>query len=147
MGSEVEAPVRASGTIDVAASQKTVWTLISGVEAWSSWNPDVARAELHGELEPGTEFTWKAGPGIIRSQLTEVTEPSVIAWTGSTMGIKAHHVWELTTTDEGTRVTTHETWDGLLPRLLRSTMTKTLQTAIDKGLRAIKLAAEAETNA
>lgn len=136
------APVVAQGAIDIAAEPGRVWALMSSIEAWPSWNSDVKWARLDGELTPGSEFQWKAGPGTIRSTLTHVEEPSLLAWTGVTLGIHAVHVWRIERAASGTRVSTEESWSGLLPRLLSSAMTRNLQTAIDRGLNAVKAAAE-----
>jgi uncharacterized protein YndB with AHSA1/START domain len=36
-----DAPATAEGEIQIAASPETVWEVISAIEAWPSWNPDV----------------------------------------------------------------------------------------------------------
>ena len=115
---------------------------MAAIEEWPSWNPDVKWVTASGVVEPGTEFAWKAGPGTIRSTFTHVEAPTLLAWTGTTLGIHAVHTWRLEATSSGTRVTTEESWSGLLPRLLSRTMSRTLQTAIDSGLDALKAAAE-----
>jgi hypothetical protein len=142
MAIDESAPVVARGSIGVDAEPARVWALMSSIEAWPSWNPDVRWARLDGELAAGSRFTWKAGPGTIRSTLTDVGEPSRLAWTGTTLGIHAVHVWQIEPTDGGSEVRTEESWSGVLPRLLRSAMTRSLQTAIDRGLKALKAAAE-----
>lgn len=145
MESDTHAPVAANGSVEVAASPVLVWRLMSQIEDWPTWNPDIKMARLDGRLEAGSRFTWKAGPGTIHSELTEVSPGSVIAWTGSMLDIRAHHVWRISETGAGTVVSTDETWSGLLPRLFPGSMTKSLQKAIDSGLVAIK--AEAESRA
>jgi hypothetical protein len=136
------APVVARGSIDIEAEPERVWALMSSIEGWPSWNPDVKWARLDGDLAAGSGFQWKAGPGTIRSTIAHVDEPSQLAWTGSTLGIHAVHVWRIEPAATGAKVLTEESWRGLLPRLLRSAMTRSLQTSIDRGLEALKAAAE-----
>jgi hypothetical protein len=136
------APVVARGSIDNETDPTRVWALTSGIEAWPSWNPDVKWARLDGDLAVGSAFRWKAGPGTIRSTLPRVDEPASPAWTGTTLGIHAVHVWEIEHADGGARVRTEESWRGFLLRLLRSATTRSLRTAIDRGLGALKSAAE-----
>jgi hypothetical protein len=142
MNIDADAPVRAEGATYVDASLQTVWDIMVAVEQWPSWNPDVKWARLTGAVEPGAEFTWKAGPGTIRSTFTEVDAPEMLAWTGTTLGIRAVHIWRLEGSESGTKVSTEESWSGVLPRILSSMMSRALQKAIDTGLDALKAAAE-----
>jgi hypothetical protein len=88
------------------------------------------------------QFRWKAGPGTITSTLESVEPPKVIAWTGKTVGIKAIHVYQLEPRGETTIVKSDESWDGLIVRLFRGPMTKTLQKSTESGLRYLKTEAE-----
>lgn len=142
MNIDADAPVRAEGATEVDASPQTVWDIMVAVEQWPSWNPDVKWARLNGAAEPGAEFTWKAGPGTIHSTFTDVDAPRLLAWTGTTLGIRAVHIWRLEGSASGTKVSTEESWSGLLPRILSSMMSRALQRAIDTGLESLKVAAE-----
>lgn len=143
-GVDESAPVVARASVSVDAPLERVWATLSNIDEWPDWNPDVASAELHGPLEPGSEFTWKAGPGRIRSTLTRVDGPTDIAWTGRTMGIRAAHVYHLEEGDSGVTIQTEESWRGLLPRLLRPWMHKTLDRALRNGLDSAKRRCETE---
>ena len=136
------APAVARGEIEVAASAAIVWRVLTEIANWPSWNPDVKSATLEGPLAPGTQFRWKAGPGTITSTLQGVEPAHRIEWTGTTFGIKAIHVYELEQRDGTTMVRSAESWDGLLVRLLRGSMTKSVQKALDSGLRRLKIEAE-----
>jgi carbon monoxide dehydrogenase subunit G len=136
------APVIASGQIEIAADPETVWGVISDLQRWPSWNPAVKSVELDGEVAEGSVFRWKAGPGTITSTLREVDRPRAIGWTGKTLGIAAVDVYRLEPKGAGTLVRTEESWDGLLARLLRGRMRKTLQGSIDSGLAHLKAEAE-----
>jgi hypothetical protein len=137
-----DASAIASGEIAIDADPQVVWNIMTAIEDWPEWNPDVKEAELLGELTPGTEFHWKSGPGTIKSTLQEVKPGQKIAWTGRTMGIHAVHVWWLTPENGKTMVQTEESWEGLIVRLLKGRMQKMLQEAIDSGLTYLKNAAE-----
>ena len=139
------APVIARTQVQIAADQQTVWDALTDFESWPLWKRDVRSLSLRGPVAPGSTFEWKAGPGTIRSRLGEVDAPRRIAWTGSTLGIKAIDVFRLEARDGGTLVTEEESWDGLLARLFRSRMRRTLQSGIDHGMEALKNEAEGRT--
>ena len=137
-----KAPAIARGSIQIEASPETVWDIVSDIERWPEWNPDVTDAELHGSLAAGGTFTWKAGPGKIRSSLSEVDAPRRIAWTGKTLGISAVHTWVIEPTENGVELTTEESWSGLPVRLFPGSSQRTLDKAVSTGLHAAKQAAE-----
>jgi uncharacterized protein YndB with AHSA1/START domain len=137
-----DAPAVARGEIEVAAPPEVVWAVLTDIAAWPSWNPDVKSAALDGPLAAGTQFRWKAGPGTITSTLQSVEAPRRIEWTGTTFGIKAVHVHQFEQQREATIVRSAESWEGLPVRLLRGSMAKTLQKAVDSGLRHLKAEAE-----
>ena len=137
-----DAPALAQAETEIAADPETVWEVLTGLESWPSWNPDVRSVSVEGALEPGTVFSWKAGRATITSTLRAVERPRLLGWTGKTTGIRAVHVWSLEARDGGTFARTEESWDGLLVRILRGPMQKNLQKAMDDGLRYLKAEAE-----
>lgn len=139
---KTDAPGVARGEIEVAAAPEIVWDVLTDIAGWPGWNPDVKSASLEGPLAPGMQFRWKAGPGTITSTLQRVEPPRSIAWTGRTMGIEAVHVHRLEPRGDATLVRSEESWDGLLVRLLRRSLTRSLQRAIDSGLGHLKAEAE-----
>jgi uncharacterized protein YndB with AHSA1/START domain len=139
---DTRAPVVARGEIEVDSSIDTIWDVLTDIDRWPRWNPDVKTASLDGPLAAGTTFRWKAGPGTITSKLERVEPPTLIAWTGTTLGIKAIHVHRLEQRGDTTLVRSEESWNGLPVRLLRRMMAKTLQNAVDSGLRYLKAEAE-----
>jgi hypothetical protein len=64
-------------------------------------------------VSPGSVFSWKAGPGRIESTIPRVGPPRLIAWTGTTLGIKAIHFWHLEPRNGGTFVRTEESYRDL----------------------------------
>ena len=136
------APAVARARVQVAADPDTVWRLLSDLEGWPRWKPDVRSVSLRGPLAPGSEFVWKAGPGTIRSTLREVERPARIVWSGATLGIKAIDVFRLEPHDGGTLVTEEESWEGFVVTLFAGRLRRTLQSSIDKGLADLKSEAE-----
>jgi uncharacterized protein YndB with AHSA1/START domain len=137
-----DAEITASGSVEISASPAEVWTLISDIGGWPSWNPDVHEARLEGDLAVGSRFTWRAGPGTISSVLRSVEPGQELGWTGKTMGVRAVHVWRLESIPRGTRVTTEESWDGWPTRLMHKRMEKTLRSAVFHGLHTLKTEVE-----
>jgi uncharacterized protein YndB with AHSA1/START domain len=139
---DASAPAVAHGEVEVAAPPELVWAVLTDIDGWPSWNPEVKSASLEGPVAKGMRFRWKSGPGTITSTLQTVEPPHLIAWTGKTLGINAAHVYRLEPRGDSTIVRSEESWDGLLVRLLRRPMTKTLQKAIESGLEHLKTEAE-----
>lgn len=136
------APAIAASEIEIDANPEIVWDVMAGIDRWPAWNPEIKSASLEGELAEGSRFRWKAGPGTIASTIQQVERPHTLAWMGKTLGIKAIHVWRLEPKNGKTIVRTEESWEGLLPRILRGRMQKMLQDSIDSGLRHLKAEAE-----
>ena len=136
------APATAAGEQLIDADPDTVFSVISAIDEWPSWNPDVKSAVLEGPVEQGTVFRWKAGASSLTSQLEVVDPPSEIAWTGRTMGITAIHIFRFEARDGRTFASSEESWDGLLPRLLRGWSRRTLEKGIEDVLSHLKAESE-----
>jgi len=142
MDIDESAPIKASGSIDIAAPADDVWAVMTEFHRWQCWNPEIREAKLEGPLEPGVTFRWRSGPGTITSVLRAVDRPRELGWSGKTMGIHAVHVWHLEPTKTGVRVTTEESWRGWPTRVMRKRMTSTLRDAITTGLDDLKTESE-----
>lgn len=134
------APVVAEVSLRIAAPPQAVWEVLTAIGDWPRWNPDVRKVKFAGPLEPGVTFRWKAGPGWITSTLRDVEPPGRIAWTGRTMGINAIHAYRFEADGDGTAVHSGESWEGLLPSLLRWPLRRVLRRSLAMGLQ--HLAAE-----
>jgi uncharacterized protein YndB with AHSA1/START domain len=139
------APVVGTSETEVAAARELVWDVLSAITHWPSWNPDVKSVSMHGALSEGSEFRWKAGPGTITSMLERVEPPQRIAWSGKTFGLAAMHIYVLEARNGTTLVRTEESYDGLVARLFRARLQKTLDGALERGLRHLKAEAERRT--
>ena len=142
-----EAPVRSSQEIEIAGPPEIVWDVLTDFEQWPQWNPDVKSMSFAGPVAPGSEFKWKAGPGTIVSTLEAVEPLRRISWRGRTMSIKAMHEWHLESRDGGTLVKTEESFSGLLARLFRGSLQKTLDKSTSEGLEHLKREAERRAGA
>jgi uncharacterized protein YndB with AHSA1/START domain len=139
------APATAEAELRIDADPQTVFAVISAIDQWPSWNPDVKSVSVEGPVQPGMVFRWKAGPSSLTSVLQVVDPPREIAWTGTTMGIKAVHLFQFRASDGGTIARSEESWEGLIASLLKGYSRKTL----DKGIRNVlaNLKTEAEHRA
>jgi len=144
-GINKQAPIVGSSEIEIAAAPEVVWEVLTAFERWPRWNPDVKSVSMHGPVAEGSMFRWKAGPGTITSTIRRAEPSRLIAWTGKTLGIKAIHFWYLEARDGKTFVRTEESYDGLVARLLRRSLQKTLDGALADGLRYLKAEAERQT--
>jgi uncharacterized protein YndB with AHSA1/START domain len=142
-----EAPVRSRREIEIAAPPEIVWDVLTRFEEWPQWNREVKSMSFDGPVAPGSEFGWKAGPGRIASTLEQVEPPRLISWRGRTMSIRAMHEWHLEPRDGGTSVQTEETFSGLLARLFRGQLQKTLDKSLEEGLEHLKGEAERRAGA
>ena len=141
-GINANAPVVGASEIEIDATPEAVWEVLTDFEAWPSWNPDVKSMTVEGPVAARSVFRWKAGPGTIESTIQRVEQPRVIAWTGTTLGIKAIHFWHLEPHNGSTFVRTEESYEGLVTRLFRRPLQKTLDRALADGLRYLKTEVE-----
>ena len=135
----------AEDELAIAASPKAIWDVLTDLESWPRWNPDVKSMSVQGGLAQGSVFRWRAGPGTITSTIQQVEPPRLIAWTGATFGIKARHVYRLESRGEATLVHTEESYEGLVARLLRGSLQKTLEKGLSDGLRYLQAEAESRS--
>ena len=140
------APVVSSAEGEIAAPIDDVWRILTAIEQWPMWNPDVKSVSIDGRVAKGAMFRWKAGPSTISSTVTRVDAPRLIAWTGKTLGISAIHVWHLEQRDGRTHVRTEESYEGPVARLLRRSLKKTLDAALTDGIRYLQREAERITS-
>ena len=142
-----EAPVIGAGEIQIAATPATVWGVLSDVDGWPRWNSDVKSAHMEGPVAVGSTFRWKSGPASLTSTLQAVEPPTEIGWTGTTMTIKAVHVFHLEPRDGGTFVRSEESWEGSIASMLKGYSRKSIDSAITSILAALKREAERQAGA
>jgi uncharacterized protein YndB with AHSA1/START domain len=141
------APATASGEVTVSARPEAVWDVMAGIDGWPSWSPDIRAAKLEGPLAPGSVFRWKSGSASLTSVLRSVDRPRELAWTGSTKGIKAVHVFRFESHEDGTLVRSEESWTGLLASVFKGYSRKTLDRGIRNWLALLKAEVERQAAA
>lgn len=137
-----QAPVRVVAERSIAAPADLVWSVLTDLDGWVRWNPDVTRMEWNGRLEPGAGFRWKAGGVSIVSRLREVVPSRRIVWTGRTMGIRAVHAWVIGPGEDGVLVRTEESFEGLVATLLAAPLRRMLTRSLVAGLDALAVECE-----
>lgn len=128
--------------IEIGADRTTVWSRLADLASWPQWNASVKRMSLDGPVAVGTVFHWTAGGIPIRSRLEVVEKGALLGWTGQSPGIRARHVWRIDETPGGTRVTTEESFDGVLSTLFPNRMKQAIGQALSQGAGALKDACE-----
>ncbi|MGB2832837.1 MAG: SRPBCC family protein [Methylotenera sp.] len=136
------APAFAKHELFIKASPSKIWTLITEIDSWPSWNPAIKSARLNGAIGVGTTFNWKIGGIPITSTFQEIQPTMKIVWTGKAIGTRAIHVWSLNSTLDGVLVQTSESFEGWLVSLMSKSMQKTLDESLVSWLKELKRRAE-----
>ena len=136
------APVKCSKTIKINAKPEKIWAVLTDIDNWNKWLTGVSKSTLNGKLEPDTTFDWKTGGMKIHSKLHTVEAFSNIGWTGKVYGINAIHNWTLKETNGSTEIIVSESMDGLLARLVKKSLNKTLEKDMLESLEQLKRACE-----
>jgi len=127
---EPAAPVVSTHVVEIDAPADRVWAVLTAIDRWDAWNPDVKSVSIDGPVAEGSVFRWKAGPGTVTSRIEHLERPRLIVWSGRTLGIRAVHVWRLDAQGGMTIASTEESYDGLVARVLR----RPLQAMLDRAL-------------
>lgn len=139
------APVSAYAEVDIAATEREVWTVLADVASWPTWNPAVRHAVCDEEMEVGTRFHFSTEIGKLSCRVTEVDAPHRLSWKGRVLVLGERQVWQLEPGATGTRVSVHAEMTGLGSRLFRHRLSERLQRVLDALVQLLRL--EAETRA
>jgi uncharacterized protein YndB with AHSA1/START domain len=91
----------------------TLWNLHVDIDGWPRWNRHISSASLRGPIGIDATFDWETEGLKITSTITEYDPLRRIAWTGTTRGIEARHLWTFEPrTERAVRVHTAESWAG-----------------------------------
>jgi uncharacterized protein YndB with AHSA1/START domain len=138
MDIDYKAPLHAEKDILISAPLEKVWSEITQIDQWSTWQPDVTSSRLDGTLAPGTMFYWKAKGMNITSTLQIVGPMQHIGWTGKSLGMQAIHIWIFEKHKDGTYVKTKESLSGWFPRVLKLFDPKFLEKSLQNSLQVLK---------
>jgi hypothetical protein len=136
------APLIARQEIFIQATPQAVWKIHTDINSWSQWQPGIASSKIDGPLIARTEFQWKPGGMTINSTIDVVEPNERIGWTGTAIGTQAMHIWTLKPHQDGTLLTTEESMDGWLTRVLKVMMPRFLEESLDTWLQSLKKRAE-----
>jgi uncharacterized protein YndB with AHSA1/START domain len=78
----LKAPVIAHHQITINAEGETIWQILTDINQWAAWNPDISEARLEGAFKAGSTFRWKSGGTTILLTLQEVEPQHQMSWTG-----------------------------------------------------------------
>lgn len=138
-----DASLRDAQSTIIKAPLQEVWDILSDIEKWPEWNPDIKSASI-GPFKVGSEFKWTLNGSTIKSTLQVIKEPELMAWTGTTMGTKTIHVWKLEETEPNqTIVSAEESLEGLFTLFLGH---QRLHDTLLKWLERLKQRAEGPTS-
>lgn len=132
------APVTCTQTITIQASPEKVWQIMTHINNWATWQTEINYAQLNGELQPQTTFTWKTGGAKIRSTLHTVEPVNCFGWTGKTFGLFAIHNWTLSETNGRTVVRVEESMEGFFAQLFRKSFNRSLLVGMQNWLNLLK---------
>jgi uncharacterized protein YndB with AHSA1/START domain len=136
------APVHTRQSIVVAAAPAQVWAVLTDINNWAAWQPNIKQPRLNGPLQPGTTFDWKSGGAGIHSTLHTVAPAHEFGWTGKSFGVSAIHNWTLVPVPGGTQVTVEESMQGLLATLFNGILNRGLAKGTRQWLELLKAEAE-----
>ncbi|WP_206109394.1 SRPBCC family protein [Paenibacillus apii] len=130
-------------SIEIEASQQTVWRIQTGIDQWPTWQKNVSKTRLSGPLAVGSTFHWETHGLPIVSTIREVDPMRRIVWGGPAQGIEGVHVWTITPTSKGVVVHTTESWDGPPVAADSDGMRAALTASLNAWLADLKTTAEA----
>mgnify|MGYP003625420088 FL=1 len=133
-----KAAAKCSKTITINAPLENVWAILSNINHWSTWQTDISKSKLNGELTQKTTFDWKTGGANIHSTLHTVTPYSQLGWTGEAFGMFAIHNWTLSEKKGRTIVRVEESMEGILVTLFKNFFNKNLEKGMQNWLYLLK---------
>ena len=128
------APVKCSLKVIINATSVDVWNVLTDIDKWPSWQTEIKKTRLIGELNPESTFSWKMGGISINSKLHTVQPYSLFGWSGKSLGIYAIHNWKITELNKQVEVVVEESMEGFLVLLFKKMFNKSLEKSLRKWL-------------
>jgi hypothetical protein len=136
------APVQTDVDVAIKATPEKIWAVLTRVNDWPAWQPDIASATLAGAPGVNAQFVWHTGGMDVHSRIKRFVPGTQLAWTGHVLFISAIHVWTITALSDGRCVVrTRESMDGPLISWFMSSLK--LQEIDQRWLASLKRQAEA----
>ena len=83
------APVLAHHEVEIQATFDEVRQLHTDVNAWTTWQSDIATASIEGDFEVGNSFSWSSYGLAVTSTIYAITDHSRVLWGGTGAGSPA----------------------------------------------------------
>ena len=128
--------------IDIAASEREVWTVLADIASWPTWNPAVRHAVCDETLEVGSRFRFSTEIGTLSCRMTDVDAPRRVSWKGRVLVLGERQTWLLEPSPTGTRVSVHAEMTGLASRLVKRRLEERLQGVLEALVQLLRLEAE-----
>jgi uncharacterized protein YndB with AHSA1/START domain len=136
------APASAYAEIDIAATERDVWTVLADIASWPTWNPAVRHAVCDETLEVGSRFRFSTEIGTLSCKVTAVDAPRRLSWKGRVLLIGERQTWLFEPSPTGTHVSVHAEMIGIGSRLFRRRLAERLPGVLDALLQLLRLEAE-----
>ena len=118
---------------------------LTEIKDWPSWQKNITKVQISGEIEEGKTFKWKADNLLFRSIIHTVKKYEEFGWTGRIIGTKAIHNWTMKEIKSITILQVEESLEGLFPLVFKKKFQKNLEIGMLENLIALKNAAETKT--
>ncbi len=126
--------------IEINAPAEKVWHILTDIDNWKTWMPNVTASKKDGALAVDTQFDWTNNGTDIHSTIGVVETNKMIGWSGTASIAKAAHIWHLQEQDGKTIVRTEESFDGFMISLFFGK--EEMSAALTEWLRQLKKKAE-----
>jgi len=103
------APVKATGEIEISATPKHVWDILSDVSSWPRLRPDIDSVEVEGPIRPGTSCTLCTTGVKLVLTFGLMTPSRELNWVTAMPGLLMTNRYVLVPQAGGTRVVSSET--------------------------------------
>ena len=111
---------------------------MTDIDNWATWQTDISKPKLNGELKPETTFDWRAGGTKIHSILHTAEPFKSFGWTGKTFGMFAIHNWTIIETNGQTKVSVDESMEGFFANILKKSFNKNMENGMQNWLDLLK---------
>jgi carbon monoxide dehydrogenase subunit G len=134
--------VIAKSEIDIAASEREVWTVLVDIASWPTWNPAVRDAARDEALEVGTRFRFLTEIGTLKCRVTQIDAPRLLSWKGRVLLMGERQTWRIEPGPTGTHVSVEAEMTGPVARLFQRRFDDRLQRVLDAVVQLLRLEAE-----
>ena len=137
-------PIIIKQNIKIDAPVIQVWTLLTGINHWHTWQSGKRKAFLKNELQEGAEFRTTSGLVNFRARIHTCQKFHSFGWSKRKLGFFVSYNWVLESEKEATNVFVEQHSQGFFVGLRKKILRKKLEAKISRRLKELKLASEQE---